>query len=171
MYVAANNTYTRSTGFQVNGLKTLRNELFFAVTGSKLLGKVSLSAEGRIGEDYTVLSKGNFEPDDFALDLQGNAYIASLDPGNNGIVYVPQEGGSGELIARLKGPSACAFGRTVDDCHVLYITTTGGDEDYGPNGTFLGSGTLSAVDLGPRAAFECKRNLYQASTLGWIGGL
>lgn len=99
--------------------------IFFAVAVSKLLRKLALTLIGNISENYTVLARGRFEPDDFALVLSGDGYIASLAEGNNGVAYFPRGGDNANLIASLEGPSACAFGRTTHDCHILYVTTTG----------------------------------------------
>lgn len=68
-------------------------------------------------------------PDDFALDVQGNAYIATftsavagLTNGKDGVLFVPHAGGGqAKYIVEAPGPTGAAVGRTAADCGVLYI--------------------------------------------------
>ncbi|KAF2496451.1 hypothetical protein BU16DRAFT_526920 [Lophium mytilinum] len=106
-----NSTYTRSTGFGVNGLKIRDQELYFTNTQQQILVKVAVNSKGEVVGNYTVLAQGGFGPDDFALDAEGDAYVTSFEVGRNGVVFVPREGGEAVYIAGMAGPTAAAFGR------------------------------------------------------------
>ena len=162
--VAINSTNTRSSGFAANGLRVLGDKLYFTNTGDELFARFPINNRGHAVGDMEVSSKGgNSLPDDFALDLWGNAYITNFANGTNGIVYVPADGNDPTQIAIMTGPTAAAFGPTMEDCHILYVSTTGGDYDRASDGTFIGHGAIVGVDLGENARRECRKFLSQLS--------
>ena len=146
--VAINSTYTRSTGFGVNGVHVHDSHLYFTNSQPQLLAKVPINEKGEAVGDFSVLAQGGFEPDDFTLDTYGNFYVASFVRGNEGLVFVPREGGNATYIAQIAGPTACAFGRTAVDRDILYVSTSGGDYDYTSGGPVTVSGKIVKVDLG-----------------------
>ena len=167
--VAMNNTYTRYPGgFGVNSVKALGNDLYFSATSKELFARGTINSKGQAVGDAEVLANGGFGPDDFAVDRVGNTYITSFTKGDNGVGYVPTDGGNWNKIASVKGPTSAAFGRTTDDCHILYVGTTGGDYKTAANGTFIGAGTITGIDLGSQAKSECREYLSQ---LAWIGAV
>lgn len=125
-----NNSYTRSTGFGVNGLKIRDNHLYFTNTQQQTLVKVPVDSKGQAVGNYSVISYLGVDPDDFAIGSRGDFYVTSITEGNSGIVVVPVAGGSPKKIADIAGPTACAFGRTSKDKDVLYVSTSGGNYDY-----------------------------------------
>lgn len=96
------------------------------------------------------MAKGGFEPDDFALDAKGDAYVTSFTKGKNGLVFVPREGGEGVYVAGVAGPTACAFGRGEADKEVLYVSTSGGDYEYESGAPVRVRGKIVRVDVGRR---------------------
>lgn len=128
--ISINNTYTRSTGFGVNGMKVFDDHLYFTNSQQGTLVKVPVNSRGEAAGPFTVLARDGFEPDDFAIDAKGDCYVASFLPGQNGIAFVPREGGNPTIIAGVQGPTGAAFGRTAADRDTLYISTSGGDFAY-----------------------------------------
>ena len=124
--ISIKSTYTRASGFQVNGLKVHGRHMYFTNTAKEILVKVAVNMQGEFVSEYAVLPKVGFGPDDFALDVRGNAYVTCFLKGSNGIVFVPAEGGKVVRLADVKGPTSCAFGCTAEDFHALYVSATGG---------------------------------------------
>ncbi|KAK4498407.1 hypothetical protein PRZ48_011065 [Zasmidium cellare] len=151
--VAINNTFTQPKGQAVNGLKTRGREIYFTNLVQQVLAKVPVDDRGRATGPTTVLANGTFEPDDFALDLNGDAYVTNA--GQNTIVFVPREGGAAVPIATVAGPTSAAFGRTVEDCHVLYVSASGGDEAYMDGQADLVSGKVVKVEVGRQGMHKC----------------
>ena len=145
--VAINNTYTQSTGFQANGLRLVGNELYFTNTQREILVKVPINSQGQAVENFTVLAEGGFTPDDLAVDSQGDAYVTSFTIGQNGLVFIPRNGGQATYIAGMAGPTACAFGRTAIDRDTLYVSTTGGDYQYLTGKKVTVSGKILKVNV------------------------
>ena len=175
--VAFNNTYTQSTGFGVNGIKVSSTNgedfLYFtnsqqqtvikvpiAITENNVTGQATVSVAD--GGDYTVLAQGGgdneaaFEPDDLAIDADGDAYVTSFAVGKNGLVFVPREGSARNgseitYIANIAGPTACNFGRTETDRNILYVSTSGGDYDYLTGEPVTVNGKIVAIEVGRNA--------------------
>ncbi len=145
--VPINSTYTRSTGFSVNGLKIYGKDLYFTNTQQETWVKVPINSRGEPVGNYTVLAQGGFLPDDFALNSNGDAYITSFTVGKNGLVFIPADGGNATYIAGMAGPTAAAFGRTAIDRDVLYVSTTGGDYNYSTGEEVTVSGKILAVPV------------------------
>lgn len=90
--IAINSTYTCATqGFAANGAKVRGADLYSTNTAQQNLVKVPVDSRGAAAGPYTVLAEGpGFEPDDFALDIAGDSYVASYTNGSNGIVFIPR---------------------------------------------------------------------------------
>lgn len=86
--------------------------------------------------------------DDFALDRFGNAFVATAS--GDSVVKVMRNG-SVQVIAGMENtteiaqPTSAQFGRTEEDSHVLYVTTTGGLK-YPIDGHIVVGGQIVAVD-------------------------
>ena len=148
--VAINNSYTRSPRYPVNGLKVRNGFLYFSNGQQQSLVKVAINAKGEAVGNFLILAQGNFAPDDFAIDSHGDFYVASYLENKDGLVFIPREGGPAVNIARISGPTACAFGRTAADRDVLYVTTSGGDYDYLAGKPIAVSGKIVKVEVGRR---------------------
>lgn len=153
--VAINNTHTQSTGFGANGLKYQDGFLYFTNTQKESLIKVAIDSKGNPTGDYIVVTSEGFVPDDFALDVHGNAFIATftsevagLTDGKDGIYFVSRSGEHAKNIAEVAGPTGAAFGRAAEDCNILYVCTTGGDDAYLTGEPITVSGKIMKVDLG-----------------------
>ena len=156
--LAINDTLTQSTYFGVNGLKVRANDLYFTNTQKQILAKVPINSKGQRAGDLTILAKGGFDPDDFAMDVGGDSYVTSYTLGSQGIVFVPREGGVATQIAGVRGPTACAFGRTAADCQSLYVSTSGGDRAYSSGGEVAVSGKILRIDVGRLGTRHCKND-------------
>lgn len=143
-----NSTFTRSTGFGVNGLKVFNNHLYFTNSQQQSLVKVEINAKGEAIGDFNVLSRGVFEGDDFAIDRLGNCYVTSFTVGKNGVWFVPRSGSPAKFIAEMAGPTGAAFGRTLRDRNTLYVSTSGGDYEYGAGKNVTVSGKILKLDVG-----------------------
>jgi len=149
--IAINSTYSRSTGFGVNGLKVRHDVLYFTNSQQQTLVKVAINARGEAIGDYTVSAHGGFAPDDFAIDVQGNFYVAEYLQSKDGLVFVPRGGGAATYIAEIRGPTACAFGRTASDRDILYVSTSGGDYGHDTGKPVTVSGKIVKVNVGRRS--------------------
>lgn len=124
------------TSVGVNGARFKDGYLYFTNSVQNIYGKVRLDATGKpLGPATRIAGlrpeKGHeVEPDDFALDHEGNAYVATMR-GNS--IQKISPSGHVELIAgglndtTIAVPSSAQFGRTHRDSDVLYVTTTGGN--------------------------------------------
>ena len=134
----------------INGIKIRKGNLFFTNASQKLFVKIPINADGTAAGPLMTLSTDSLG-DDFALDAEGDAFLAQN--GANNLGYLGPEGGNVTILAGaplqdkhvLAGPASCQFGRLQRDQRVPYITTTGG---IASNATAPGlGGTLSKVDL------------------------
>ena len=135
-----NNTFTRSTGIAINGLKVFDNHLYFTNTGKQTLVRIPINGKGEAIGNFTVLSQEIFAPDDLA--------ITSHTQGKNGVWLVLADGGPAEFIAEMAGPTAAVFGRTQRDRSILYVSASGGDDDFGPAKNVTVSGKILGADVG-----------------------
>ncbi len=109
----------------VNGVKIFDGHVHVSVTGSNLLLRASLSADGEPGILETWAD--NLRADDFCFDADGAAYIAN-HPANS-VLRLGADGSRATLAgpdAGAVGSTATAFGRAPGDTTSLYVTTTGG---------------------------------------------
>lgn len=138
----------------INGIKTLSTPhgifLYFTNSAQDIFGRVPITSSGRQQGPIEVIANitstkgvvgGNY--DDFALDREGNAWIAThLDY----VVEVPGEIGAQRVIANgtlLLNPTSAAFGKGGQREEITLYVTNGG--------TFLESGLVDggivAIDL------------------------
>lgn len=146
--LAINSTFTRSTGFGANGIHYHAGYLYFTNSQQETLVKVKVDSKGEAAGNYSVLARGGFVPDDFAVNAAGDSYVTSFDVGSNGIVFVPREDGNSTYVAWMAGPTSCTFGRTAKDRDVLYVATTGGDYNYQTGNKVTVSGKIMKVKVG-----------------------
>ncbi|KAH8831004.1 hypothetical protein DL96DRAFT_1460644 [Flagelloscypha sp. PMI_526] len=116
----------------INGIRTKGNTLYFANSAIGIFGKVPLTPTGESAGPATTIahipSGGNFTAyDDFALDAEGNAWIALQADAL--VVVTPSGmqqvvlGGDGSMT--LATPTSATFGRGKEDSKSLYVTTAG----------------------------------------------
>jgi len=87
--------------------------------------------------------------DDFTLDSQGVAYVATAAQNTIGRVhpdgtFAVIAGSANDTI--LEGTTAAQFGRTAADRGILYVVTNGGFAGTVP-GTFREGGKVVAIDI------------------------
>lgn len=135
-------------GVGINGIKVRNHTLFFANTDRKIFGRIPVSSDGTPEAPPTVVA--NLEaPDDFSLGARGQAFVALN--GANALVRVSKEGAVTRLAGGapgsvLAGPTATALGRGEGDRRSVYISTSGGVQEY-VTGNVTVAGTISRVDL------------------------
>ncbi|KAI9718500.1 MAG: hypothetical protein M1828_006683 [Chrysothrix sp. TS-e1954] len=136
--VAINETQTQDTGLAINGIKVhhelhAKSSVYFSNSGKAALFKQRVNEDGTAAGSATVVYKSApkaFNPDDFALDAQKNAYIANAATDN----VVLHRAGSGTIsnVTSVVGCTSAALGRSRKDVRerVLYISSSGGDDQY-----------------------------------------
>ncbi|KAL9034848.1 MAG: hypothetical protein Q9214_006857 [Letrouitia sp. 1 TL-2023] len=146
----------------INGFRIVGNELFYTNTNRFSFNKVSIDLETgtATGRGVALATNPDFAPDDFTIDFQQNAWVASnagnqltLLPGalNPSTTSVPIKIVAGTRDSTtVAGLTAAQFGTTAKDLKrgSLYVTTTGGLLQYIHRNWTTG-GTLSRVDLRP----------------------
>ena len=124
----------------VNGIRSRGDYLYFTNSfASPVLGRFILAENGTaIGPAETIVSKPNYPTllggwaNDFALDANGNAFIAT-DTSNSLVKAAPSgkviivAGGVSSTV--VEGDTSAAFGRTSRDRKTLYLTAHG-DSGY-----------------------------------------
>ncbi len=108
-----------------NGVKLYGGYAYVSVTARDAIFRAPVGADGAAGRLEIVAE--NLRADDFAIDLDGNLYIAT-HPANS-LVRLAPNGERMTLATTEHGllcATAVAFGRTVADDRSLYVTTTGG---------------------------------------------
>ncbi|KAL6715500.1 hypothetical protein ACLMJK_006461 [Lecanora helva] len=124
--IAINDKYMQGG---LDGLKIHNGSLYFTNTRQRNLVRVPINSRGKVIGNYTVLYQGNFTPDGFAFDDQGDIYLTENSQNTSGIIRLPQGGGPATRIASIANPTACAFGRTTADQDTLYVITDEGFDD------------------------------------------
>ena len=108
-----------------NGIKADDTSLWITNTDRALLLRADLHADGSVGPLAVVAE--HLRGDDLALDVEGNAYIAThlentlvrLRPdGERHVLAGPEQG--------MAGSTSCAFGTASGDVSSLFVLTTGG---------------------------------------------
>lgn len=157
-----------SSGLGVNGIKIVKEGcktyLYFSNTAKSLLGKVQISEQDGSPMGPAEVVKGATTPlaakgvgyDDFALRRGGDGGLTAYlcDSRGNSIAKVGLDGEdhSPKIIAgsatttQVAEPEAAAFGRTKEDCDVLYVVTAGGAGDKGAGQEVVG-GQFLALDV------------------------
>ncbi|KAF8861159.1 hypothetical protein BDZ45DRAFT_587482 [Acephala macrosclerotiorum] len=145
--IAANSSALAASG--VNGIHAPGDGyIYFTNTGTSSYGRLPISSTGTETGAATVLFQNTaVSPDDFALYPSMSSTAAFLmDSGSNRVVYTPGNGNSFTTIANISGPTAAAFGRRSGDGNSLYVSSTGGDQDYAENPVPVG-GRLTKIIL------------------------
>jgi hypothetical protein len=131
----------------INGLKVLDGYLYWSNTGALTFCRIKIGEEGKATGPAEVLEQGILI-DDFVFDKKSNAWLTTH--GMNTLTVVKAGGGVvtaagsiGELT--IAGGTACQFGRTSADEHILYFVTTGG-MSAPVNGTEVEGGKVVAID-------------------------
>ena len=125
--------------------------LYFTNSATATFGKISIHGDGTPAGAAVVIATAATGTgyDDFALDILGNAFLAT-GPGDS--VAEVKRNGKQRVIAGVEGsteiaePTSARFGRTLGDLGVLYVTTAGG-LGAPVGGTQKVGGQLVAVDL------------------------
>ncbi|KAL2007604.1 hypothetical protein VTN00DRAFT_9042 [Thermoascus crustaceus] len=129
----------------INGLHVLGEYLYFSNTSRRTFVRVPVDgATGRLRGPFEIMANlTDVQPDDFALDREGNAYIAGSDK----VTRVSRDGGDMSVVtdaSAVLGCTSAAWGRTPSDSSTLYVTAHGGvGEDIAVRG-----GRVVAVQLG-----------------------
>lgn len=137
--VAINNTFTHlyaSPPFSasgVDGVHVRDGRAYFTNFGNGTFNTVDIESDGTpVGPVTTIarIKSPHDQYDDFTFDCSGNAYLVT--GGGNTIEMVSADGEQQYIIAgdlnstAIAEPTACAFGRGVQDQNILYVVTAGG---------------------------------------------
>jgi len=109
----------------VNGVKLYDGHVYVSVTARDAIFRAPVGPDGAPGPLEIVAA--NLRADDFAIDVEGNLYIAT-HPANS-LVRLAPNGDRATLATADHGllcATAVAFGRTALDDRSVYVTTTGG---------------------------------------------
>ena len=138
----------------VNGIHVHENFLYFVTSGTNVLGRFPIRADGaQIGNASIIARALNSSDgfDDFAFDKSGNFFLTT--GGGNSIEQVSSDG-KGQIIAgslnstAIAEPTAAQFGRGKTDQNVLYVVTAGGLAINVQPGNQTVGGQVVAVDVG-----------------------
>ena len=134
----------------VNGIKVQNGWLYYTNTASSSLYRIPIHSDGSAAGTAQLIAS-SMPCDDFVLDQDGNAYVASglwnavVRVSNTGVVTTIA-GTVGSASSSLVSPTAIEFGKTPADSSSIYVTTDGG-VPY----PVVGTQGLSRVDVGARA--------------------
>jgi hypothetical protein len=135
----------------VNGIKLRQGFLYFTCSTQEIFARVAINADGtkNVGTKVEILATGIFG-DDFALDRDGNAWIAA-DPVNT-LYRVTVDGKVANVLGSptggrgvVAGITAAQFGVTQKDRDILYLTSNGGIPSLINEGAIVG-GKIISVD-------------------------
>jgi sugar lactone lactonase YvrE len=133
----------------INGLKVLGNTIYYTNTPKKLFCRVQVDPiSARATSPIEVISD-TIEADDFAITSSGVAYLATIY--QNAITKV-SPGGRSEIVtvslnsSSIHNPTSAAFGRTMVDANVLYISSGGGSATS-INGSFAEGGAVVSIKV------------------------
>ncbi|UPK89407.1 hypothetical protein LCI18_000342 [Fusarium solani-melongenae] len=140
-FVALNNTFTQAHqhpvigSFSVNGIKVGDGMAYITNTGLGMLVRFPIYPNGGSVEILSRAANSTWFYDDFAL-RDTTAYVTTGSGNTIERVIAPPVDAQGpintEIVAgnlnstAVAGPTGAAFGRTLKDNHILYITTSGG---------------------------------------------
>ncbi|MCJ1331285.1 hypothetical protein MMC10_007974 [Thelotrema lepadinum] len=138
----------------VNGIHVRENFLYFVTSGTNVLGRFPIRADGaQIGNASIIARALNSSEvfDDFVFDKKGNFFIAT--GGGNSIEKVTPNGKNQIIAGSLNStaiaePTAAQFGRGKTDRHVLYVTTGGGLAIKVQPGNQTVGAQVVAIDMG-----------------------
>lgn len=128
----------------INGLHVFGGYLYFSNTSRRTFVRVPIDgATGKPRGPFEIVANlTDVQPDDFALDREGNAYIAGSDK----VTRVSPDGEVSVVTdaSAVFGCTSAAWGRSLSDSSTLYVTAHGGiGEDAAVRG-----GRVVAVQLG-----------------------
>jgi sugar lactone lactonase YvrE len=109
----------------VNGVKLYGGYAYVSVTARDAIYRAPIGPDGAAGP--LEIFAENLRADDFAIDIDGNLYIAT-HPAHS-LVRLAPDGARATLGGKEHGllcATAVAFGRTAADDRSVYVTTTGG---------------------------------------------
>ena len=116
----------------INGIRLFSNHtLYFANSAQGLLATIRIHADGTAASPARKIAStatGTFY-DDFAIDRYGDAFLTT---GSGDSIEEVRRNTSSMIIAgavnttEIAQPTSAQFGRTLEDSHVLYVTTAGG---------------------------------------------
>jgi hypothetical protein len=111
----------------VNGIRMYGSNVYFTNSAQGLFGKIPFSTQGTPMGNPAVITRtlsSNYTYDDFAMDSNGNAYVANH---LNQLTKIPQHGAQTliESSPDFDQPSSAAFGRTPGSECTLYVVTGG----------------------------------------------
>ncbi|KAF7365894.1 putative six-bladed beta-propeller-like protein [Mycena venus] len=141
-----------SVGEGVNGIRLHGEYLYFINSFGPFLARVPIYPNGTANGKGNIVAyapSGEGSLDDFAIDEDGTAYVAT---GVGNVITKVTEEGVASVIAgnlnssQIASPTSVAFGRKEWDRWTIYVTTGGGLE--APiNGTAVVGAQLVAVKL------------------------
>ena len=130
----------------INGIKYRDGYLYCTSTDQQLFVRLAFDAAGKPSGNPITIASGFGQPDDFALDGSGNAYVAV---NADSLILIKPNGdymtlAGGNTTTELAGITGAQFGRTPYDQNILYVSTTGGSSGY-LTGDYQGPGGISKV--------------------------
>ncbi|KND91970.1 hypothetical protein TOPH_03283 [Tolypocladium ophioglossoides CBS 100239] len=138
-----------SSPLGINGIRVVDGHMYYVNTLRPLYGRVPVDrASGKATGPYQVIST-KIAADDFAVDRKGTAHmavgvaneIAKVRPNGKSCVVAGSPGS--KLIA---GATSVAFGRTREEKHILYVSTSGA-QAWPVNGTYTEGGKIVALEI------------------------
>lgn len=130
-----------STVIGVDGLKIYNGTLYFTNPGQEIIGKIPIDSTGSATGTSSVVSP--IGGDDFTVDGQGQLFNVG---GSNILTKIDLASLKAQNLTTLPGPTACQFGRSLNDTGCLYVTTSGGDANYAESPVLVG-GAVYALDV------------------------
>lgn len=125
-------TNTRGRGpLAINGLSMYRSAVYFLNSALKLYGRVPVTTDGNAAGEVEVLARAENDVstfDDFAMDWEGNAWVATH---SKMVTEISVEGRqrnftSGADVPDMTQPTSIVFGRgSKEEENTLYIVTAG----------------------------------------------
>ena len=138
-----------SVRFGINGINTYGDNFYFTSSGQGIYGSIPINDQGLPTEPVKEIARINTTEgtiyDDFAMDLKGDAFIATHP---DRVERVPLSGEQSVLVkgvlpTSLAGPTSAVFGRgSVKEESTLYVSAGG---IYNASGSIWG-GQVLAVD-------------------------
>jgi hypothetical protein len=140
----------------VNGIKFHNGYLYLSNTDAMTFLRASVTATGDATGVVEVVEE-NLGVDDFTFDSEDSAYLTThvfqslVKLRNNGLRTRLAGGPEDTIVA---GTTAAAFGRTVHDRNILYVTTTGGMSN--PVAGKIEPGRVLKLDVGQMEAADLR---------------
>lgn len=148
--------FNATVGFGINGIRIKDGYLYFSNSNLVNIYRVAITKDGYIAQGgkapvklYADLNHLTDFIDDFEVGTDGSLWVTT-NRGNT-IIGVSPGGGKIEVVAGAKnqltvaGATSAAFGRTIKDRHILYVSTAGG-LDAPVNGTVVEPGKVEGID-------------------------